>query len=67
MKHLKQAVKNKISEKKTEIILDAAHLVEEQQTALQNHSRQNRISGLEICKNQTVKNVIRFFLQQRIV
>ena len=37
MKYLEQDVKNKFLEKKKEIILDAAKLVEEQQTILRNH------------------------------
>ena len=37
LKYLEQDVKNKFLEKKKEIILDAAKLVEEQQTILRNH------------------------------
>ena len=58
LKYLEQDVKNKFLEKKKEIILDAAKLVEEQQTILRNHSERNLISELEKCKNQAVKGVI---------
>ena len=58
LKYLEQDVKNKFLEKKKEIILDAAKLVEEQQTILRNHFERNLISELEKCKNQTVKDTI---------
>ena len=58
LKYLEQDVKNKFLEKKKEIILDAAKLVEEQQTILRNHFERNLISELEKCKNQAVKDVI---------
>ena len=58
LKHLEQDVKNKFLEKKKEIILDAAKLVEEQQTILRNHFERNLISELEKCKNQAVKDTI---------
>ena len=58
LKYLEQDVKNKFLEKKKEIILDAAKLVEEQQTILRNHFERNFISELEKCKNQTVKDTI---------
>ena len=58
MKYLEQDVKNKFLEKKKEIILDAAKLVEEQQTILRNHFERNLISELEKCKNQAVKDTI---------
>ena len=58
LKYLEQEVKNKFLEKKKEIILDAAKLVEEQQTILRNHFERNLISELEKCKNQTIKDVI---------
>ena len=57
LKYLEQDVKNKFLEKK-KIILDAAKLVEEQQTILRNHFERNLISELEKCKNQTVKDTI---------
>ena len=58
LKNLEQDVKNKFLEKKKEIILDAAKLVEEQQTILRNHFERNLILELEKCKNQTVKDTI---------
>ena len=58
LKYLEQDVKNKFLEKKKEIILDAAKLVEEQQTILRNHFEKNPISELEKCKNQAVKDTI---------
>ena len=58
LKYLEQDVKNNFLEKKKEIILDAAKLVEEQQTILSNHFERNLISELEKCKNQTVKDTI---------
>ena len=58
LKYLEQDVKNEFLEKKKEIILDAAKLVEEQQTILRNHFERNLISELEKCKNQAVKDTI---------
>ena len=58
LKYSEQDIKNKFLEKKKEIILDAAKLVEEQQTILRNHFERNLISELEKCKNQAVKDVI---------
>ena len=58
LKYLEQDVENKFLEKKKELILDAAKLVEEQQTILRNHFERNLISELEKCKNQTVKDTI---------
>ena len=45
-------------EKRKEIFLDAAKLVEEQQTILRNHFERNLISELEKCKKQTIKDTI---------
>ena len=58
LKYLEQDVKNKFLEKKKEIILDAAKLVEEQQTILRNHFERNLISELEKCKNEAVKDTL---------
>ena len=55
LKYLEQDVKNKFLVKKKEIILDAAKLVEEQQTILRNHFERNLFSEIEKCKNQAVK------------
>ena len=58
LKNLEQYVNNQFLEKKKEVILDAAKLVEEQQTILRNHFERNLISELENCKKQTIKDVI---------
>ena len=58
LKYLEQDGKNKFLEKKKEIFLDAAKLVEELQTILRNHFERNLISELEKCKNQAVKDTI---------
>ena len=58
LKYLEQDVKNKFLEKKKEIILDAAKLLEEQQTILRNHFERNLISELEKCESEAVKDVI---------
>ena len=58
LKYLEQDIKNKFLEKKKEITLDAAKLVEEQQTILRNHFERNLISELEKFKNQAVKDTI---------
>ena len=58
LKYLEQDVKNKFLEKRKEIILDAAKLVEEQQTILRNHFERNLISELEKGKNEAVKDTI---------
>ena len=57
LKYLEQDIKNKLLEKKKEIILDAAKLVE-QQTILRNSFERSLISELEKSKNQAVKDVI---------
>ena len=58
LKYLEQDIKIKFLEKKKEIILDAAKLVEEQQVILRSHFERNLISELEKCKNQAVKDTI---------
>ena len=58
MKHLEQDIKNKLLEKKKEITLDAAKLVEEQQTILRNHFERNLFSELEKCKREAVEDTI---------
>ena len=58
LKYLEQDIKSKLLEKKKEIILDAAKLVEEQQTILRNSFERSLISELEKSKNQAVKDVI---------
>ena len=64
LKYLEQDVKNKCLEKKKEIILDAAKLVEEQQTILRNHFERNLILELEKCKNQAVKETIQLLYNE---
>ena len=66
LKYLEQDVKNKFLEKKKELILDAAKLVEEQQTILRNHFERNFISELEKCKNQAVKDTIQLLYNKRL-
>ena len=58
LKYLEQDSKNKLSESKKENILDAAKLIDEQQTILSNHFERNVISELEICKSETIKDTI---------
>ena len=58
LKYSEQDIKNKLLEKKKEFILDAAKLVEEQQTILRNHFERNILSELEKCKSEAVKDVI---------
>ena len=58
LKYLEQDIKNKLFEKKKEIILDAAKLVEEQQVILRSHFERNVISELEIFKSEAVKDTI---------
>ena len=67
LKYLEQDVKNKFLEKKKEIILDAAKLVEEQQTILRNHFERNHISELEKCKKTNHQSCYTTIVQQRIV
>ena len=45
-------------EKKKKLILDAAKLVEEQQTILRNHFERNLLSELEKCKSEEVIDTI---------
>ena len=66
LKYLEQYVKRKFFEKKKEILLDAAKLVEEQQTILRNHFERNLISELEKCKNQAVKDTIQLLYNKRL-
>ena len=57
LKYLDQDFKNELFEKKKEITLDAAKLVEERQTILRNHFEKNLFSELENCKSEAVKDV----------
>ena len=42
---------------KKEIILDAAKLVEKQQTIISNHFERNLVSGLGKCESEAIKDV----------
>ena len=61
LKYLEQDVKNKVLEKKKEIILNAAKLVEEQQTILRNHFERNLISELEKAKIKQSKILFNYY------
>ena len=58
LKYLEQDIKNKIIEKKKEIISEAVKQVNEQQVILRNHFERNIFVELEKCKNQAVKDTI---------
>ena len=58
LKHLEQDIKNKILEKKKEIISEAVKQANEQQVLLRNHFERNIILELEKSKNQAVKDTI---------
>ena len=68
LKYLEQDVKNKFLEKKKELILYAAKLVEEQQTILRIHFERNLISEVENVKIKQSKILYTSItIQQRIV
>ena len=58
LKHLEQDIKNKLLEKKKEIISEAVKQANEQQVILRNHFERNIFVELEKCKNQAVKDTI---------
>ena len=58
LKYLEQDIKNKLLEKKKEIISEAVKQVNEQQVILRNHFERNIFVELEKCKKQTIKDVI---------
>ena len=58
LKYLEQDIKNKLLEKKKEIISEAVKQVNEQQIILRNHFERNIFVELEKCKKQTIKDVI---------
>ena len=58
LEYLEQDIKNKLFEKKKEINLDAAKLVEEQQVILRSHFERNLISELEVCKSEADKDTV---------
>ena len=55
---MEQDIKNKLLEKKKEIISEAVKQVNEQQVVLRNHFERNIFVELEKCKKQTIKDVI---------
>ena len=58
LKYLEQDIKNKLLEKKKEIISEAVKQANEQQVILRNHFERNIFVELEKCKKQTIKDVI---------
>ena len=58
LKYLELDVKNKLLEKKKEIISEAVKQANEQQVILRNHFERNIFVELEKCKNQAVKDTI---------
>ena len=58
MKYLEQDIKNKLTEKKKEIISEAVKQANEQQVISHNHFERNIFVELEKCKNQAVKDTI---------
>ena len=58
LKYLEQDIKNKVLEKKKEIISEAVKQTNEQQVILRNHFERNIFVELEKCKKQTIKGVI---------
>ena len=73
LSYSEQDIKNRLLEKKKEILLDAANLDKEQQTILRNHfernlmqSQQSCILELEKSKNQAFKDVIQLLYNTRL-
>ena len=58
LKYLEQDIKNKLLEKKKEIISEAVKQANEQQVILRNHFERNIFVELERCENQAVKDTI---------
>ena len=58
LKYLEHDIKNKLLEKKKEIISEAVIQANEQQVILRNHFERNIFVELEKCKKQTIKDVI---------
>ena len=58
LKYSEQDIKNKLLEKKKEIISEAVKQANEQQVSLRNHFERNFILELEKSKNQAVKDTI---------
>ena len=58
LKYLEQDIKNKLLQKKKEIISEAVKQANEQQVILRNHFERNNFVELGKCKNQAVKDTI---------
>ena len=58
LKYLEQEIKNKLLEKKKEIISEAVKPANEQQVILRNHFERNIFVELEKCKIQAVKDTV---------
>ena len=58
LKYVEQDIKNKLLEKKKEIISEAVKQANEQQVILRNNFERNIFEELEKCKNQAVKDTI---------
>ena len=58
LKYLEHDIKNKLLEKKKEIVSEAVKQANEQQVILRNHFERNIFVELEKCTNQAVKDTI---------
>ena len=66
LKYLEQDIKNKLLEKKKEIISEAVKQVNEQQVIFRNHFERNIFVEFEKCKNQAAKDVIQLLYNKRL-
>ena len=66
LKYLEQDIKNKLLEKKKEIISEAVKQANEQQVILRNHFEGNIFVELEKCKNQAVEDTIQLLCNTRL-
>ena len=66
LKYLEQDIKNKLLEKKEEIISEAVKQANEQQVILRNHFERNIFVELEKCKNQAVKDTIQLLYSKEL-
>ena len=67
LKYLEQDIKNKLLEKKKEIISEAVRQANEQQVNLRNHFERNTFVELEKCKKQTIKDVIQLLYNKGLL
>ena len=67
LKYLEQDIKNKLLEKKKEIISEAVKQANEQQVILRNHFERNIFVELEKCKKQTIKDVIQLLYNKGLI